>query len=81
MNARIKELYLRAHLVREYPEDDPVHGGNPPTVYWGGEKSAEKFAELIVLECAAYVKNSNCFTFASQSDLCAERLKERFGVK
>ena len=39
------------------------------------------FAELIVLECAAYVKNSNCFTYASQSDLCAERLKERFGVK
>ena len=41
----------------------------------------QKFAELIVRECAAYVKNSNCFTYASQSDLCAERLKERFGVE
>jgi len=53
MNERIKELYQQAHMVREYPLDDPMRGGNPPTVYWGGERSAEKFAELIVRECIA----------------------------
>lgn len=51
MNERLKELYQQAHMVREYPEDDPMRGGNPPTVYWGGERSAERFAELIVKEC------------------------------
>jgi hypothetical protein len=52
MNERIRELYQQAHMVREYPADDPWRGGNPATVYWGGERSAEKFAELIVQECA-----------------------------
>jgi hypothetical protein len=52
MNERIRELYQQAHMVREYPKDDTWRGGNPPTVYWGGEHSAEKFAELIVRECA-----------------------------
>jgi len=50
MNELLTELYNQAHLVREYPADDPMRGGNPPTVYWGGEKSAEKFAELILEE-------------------------------
>ena len=52
MNERIQELYQQAHMVREYPADDPWRGGNPPTVYWGGERSAEKFALLVVQECA-----------------------------
>ena len=51
MNERLKELYQQAHMVREYPADDPMRGGNPPTVYWGGDRSAERFAELIVREC------------------------------
>jgi hypothetical protein len=42
---------------------------------------ANKLAELIVRECAVYVKNSNCFTYASQADLCSERMKEHFGVE
>jgi hypothetical protein len=54
MNERIRELYQQAHMVREYPADDPMRGDNPPTVYWGGERSAERFAELIVRECANY---------------------------
>jgi hypothetical protein len=56
MNERIKELYRQAHMVREYPEDDPMRGGNPPTVYWGGERSAERFAELIVRECMTQIQ-------------------------
>jgi hypothetical protein len=41
----------------------------------------KKFAELLIRECAAYVKNSNCFTYASQADLCAERMTQHFGVE
>ena len=51
MNERIRELYLQAHSVRHY-DNDPSLAGNPPTVYWQGEVSAQRFAELIVRECA-----------------------------
>jgi hypothetical protein len=58
MNERMRELYQQTHMVREYPEDDPWRGGNPPTVYCGGERSAERFAELIVQECLRVSYNS-----------------------
>lgn len=71
MNERIQELLVQSGLlinVSEYRvnELDP---------------NIKKFAELIVKECAKYVKNTNCFTYASQADLCAERMKQHFGVK
>lgn len=50
MNERIKELYRQAHSIRRY-DGDPSREGNPPTVYWQGEVSAQRFAELIVQEC------------------------------
>ncbi len=50
MNERIRLLYEQAHSIRHH-DGDPMRGGNPPTVYWEGETSAEKFAELIVEEC------------------------------
>jgi hypothetical protein len=50
MNERIKELYRQAHGTRHY-DGDPALDGNPPTVYWQGEASAERFAKLIVQEC------------------------------
>jgi hypothetical protein len=77
MNARIRELYKQAHLVREYPTDDPMRGGNPPTVYWGGEASAKKFAELIVQECAGRVDWILAEGGGTQGDL----IREHFGVK
>ena len=49
MNDRIRELYQQAHSIRHH-DGDPMRDGNPPTVYWQGEKSAEKFAELILEE-------------------------------
>jgi len=58
MNARIRELYQQAHSIRHY-DGDPMRDGNPPTVYWQGEKSAEKFAELIVRECLVVINQSN----------------------
>lgn len=51
MNERIKELYQQAHSVR-YHNSDPSRAGNPPTVYWQGEVSAQRFAQLIVQDYA-----------------------------
>ena len=56
MNERLKELYQQAHSIR-YHDGDPMRDGNPPTVYWQGETSAEKFAELIVRECYEHCKD------------------------
>ena len=46
MNPHFKELYRRAHGTRTY-DGDPIYDGNPPTVYWQGEASAARFAQLI----------------------------------
>jgi hypothetical protein len=58
MNDRIRELYQQAHSIR-YHDGDPMRDGNPPTVYWQGEKSSKKFAELIVKECLVVINQSN----------------------
>jgi hypothetical protein len=92
MNERLKELYQQAHMVREYPADDPMRGGNPPTVYWGGDRSAERFAELIVEECAAVceeiagmAETTNTGEMARKTRAtaisCSNFIKNRFGVK
>jgi hypothetical protein len=82
MNKRIRELYQQAHMVREYPEDDPWRGGNPATVYWGGERSAEKFAELIVRECMNKIENE-AFQYAEPvwAVELINDIKEHFGVE
>lgn len=49
MNERLRELYRQAHSIRHY-EGDPAREGNPPTVYWQDEVSAERFAQLILTE-------------------------------
>jgi hypothetical protein len=71
MNERIQQLAEQAGL---YDEKSPDEVPEFTACF-------EKFAELIIRECAVYVKNSNCFTYASQADLCAERMKEHFGVE
>jgi hypothetical protein len=89
MNDRIKELYEQAYLVREYPDSDPMRGGNPPTLYWGGEASAKKFAELIVRECANLCQkfgdelenNRPNKDFDTVAHDCAGIIKEHFGVE
>jgi hypothetical protein len=76
MNDRIRELYQQAHSIR-YHDGDPMRDGNPPTVYWQGEKSAEKFAELIVRECADWTnENVGLITPEARQDLY-----KHFGVK
>jgi len=90
MNDRIRELYQQAHSIR-YHDGDPMRDGNPPTVYWQGEKSAEKFAELIVRECIQELEISRkCdpYTgdlFDCEYNTCIKEqsimLKEHFGVE
>jgi hypothetical protein len=81
MNERIRELYQQAHSIRHY-DGDPMREGNPPTVYWQGEKSAEKFAELIVRECL-----NQCYNRGMNDELYEGQLKaaayieQHFGVK
>ena len=57
MNERLKELYQQAHSIRRY-DGDPALDGNPPTVYWQGEVSAQRFAELILKECAKHAEHA-----------------------
>lgn len=69
MNEQIRKLYQQAHSIRNH-DGDPMRDGNPPTVYWQGETSAEKFAELIVRECARQVTRNE-----------ALNIFEHFGVR
>lgn len=66
MNERIKELYKQAHSIRHY-DGDPALDGNPPTVYWQGEASAERFAKLIVDACVALLEQER-FKLADDLD-------------
>jgi hypothetical protein len=81
MNDRIRELYQQAHSIR-YHDGDPMRDGNPPTVYWQGEKSAEKFAELIIKECLdqCYNRGMNDELYAGQLKAAAY-IEEHFGVE
>jgi hypothetical protein len=82
MNERIRELYQQAHMVREYPKDDPMRGGNPPTVYWGGERSAEKLALLIVQECMNKIENeASQYAEPVWAVELINDIKEHFGVE
>jgi hypothetical protein len=69
-------------MVREYPEDDPMRGSNPPTVYWGDERSAEKFAELIVKKCMDVAKYHTPDTEECEYTwLIHDKIKKYFGVE
>jgi hypothetical protein len=84
MNDRIRELYLQAHSIRHY-DGDPMREGNPPTVYWQGEKSAEKFAELIVKECANHcdllLDHKISSEWSRGTHDCSRAIKKHFGVE
>lgn len=90
MNERIKELYRQAHSIRHY-DGDPAREGNPPTVYWQGEVSAERFAYLIIQECLSkceFVANMATITNTGEMDRktkttaysCATLIRQHFGV-
>jgi hypothetical protein len=82
MNERIRELYRQAHGTRHY-DGDPARDGNPPTVYWQGEVSAERFANLLIQECIQV-----CLSRRDPPNLnykpsvaFADELRLHFGVK
>jgi hypothetical protein len=65
MNERIKELAADA--------------GYPDYMTYGQDKVLEKFAELIIRECAQYIEDK--FDFCGDEIIIAEKLKEQFGIK
>ena len=81
MNERIRELYRQAHSIRHY-DGDPAREGNPPTVYWQGDVSAERFAQLIVKECLEQVRDEVQYEYDWKlADAVSERVKKHFGVE
>lgn len=81
MNERLKELYLQAHSIRNY-DGDPMRDGNPPDIYWQGEASAKRFAELIVREYVRYFNEDyqRDFDVKWREDL-SKGIKQHFGVE
>jgi hypothetical protein len=72
MNERIKELYLQAV---EYSNGQMTLGDTR-------EYFAEKFAELIVSECAnAIVNDSRLSDVRTARNGCVRTIKEHFGVE
>lgn len=83
MNELLKELYLQAHSVRHY-DGDPALDGNPPTVYWQGEVSAQQFAELIVQDCITQIAMMGITNWENDDiswcvEGCIDNIKARFG--
>jgi len=72
MNERIKELAKQAGL--EFDDDLALE---PEPIYYTSQKDLEKFAELIVRECAEQVKNLH----ANKRISGAEIIREHFGVE
>ena len=70
MNERIRELRRQATLVETYTS----HNGS---VHEGKSVDLEKFAELIVKECAGIADEPTSQPFRSYG----EKIKEHFGVE
>ena len=72
MNERIAKLYDQAIIIED--------GGD----YVCGELDPEKFAELIVRECAGIchkmAEDSDSYV-VHDGDTCAEQIKQHFGVE
>ncbi|CAB5220772.1 hypothetical protein UFOVP245_25 [uncultured Caudovirales phage] len=72
MNERIKELALDAGLLLYIDHETPRHyfidAGDD-------QENVEKFAELIVKECANFLKDT------LDDDFAADQLEEHFGIK
>jgi hypothetical protein len=73
MNERIKELAEQAGL--EFDDDLVLE---PEAIYYTTQKDLEKFAELIIQECADV-----CQGFGESGDgyTCSHEILEHFGVE
>jgi hypothetical protein len=72
MNERIRELSEQVGAVRNFI----AMGRNDGVLFT--ESELEKFAELIVEQCARFVAESNAFTYRTQAETCADWLKRHF---
>ena len=73
MNERIRELLAKTNipLFPLFPEQDPA--------WVATDHDMEKFAELIVTECAQFVEDK--FDFCGDELIIAEEIKQHFGVE
>jgi len=85
MNERIRELYEQAHERKPVMVIDP-QTGNPIQAGWankpmyGNEFNPEKFAELIVRECAI-IANQHMEHNEGTDYNVGGKIKQHFGVK
>ena len=78
MNERIKELIEQAG-IESYPAKLLVNTDKEGKVSSKWEIPLEKFAELIVAECAEWIKNTDSDPDIGEED--AKALLEHFGVE
>ena len=78
MNERIKELIEQAG-IESYPAKLLVNADKEGKVSSKWEIPLEKFAELIVAECAEWIKNTDSDPDIGEED--AKALLEHFGVE
>ena len=81
MNERIRELAEQAGL--EFDNDLALE---PEPIYYTTQKDLEKFAELIVKECASQVRFTDLLKCNDDSDgeillQASVQLKQHFGVE
>lgn len=72
MNKRIRELGLSSGMLNYVDHETPRHYFLESNA---DEMCLEKFAELLVLECADFIEQDQ-----GSGDVLANRLKEHFGV-
>ena len=90
MNERIKELIKQAHIVKDYSQYYEYDNGNGPIVFF----DKEKFAELIVRECADVIQKEVSLKYKDGGEteefmgghyagslLARAKIKQHFGVE
>ena len=76
MNERIRELADKAGRFRSH--NGGINGGPNPALLYGDE-NIQKFAELIVRECAGLVQGFPTDSMAYHT--ADQKIKEHFGIK
>jgi hypothetical protein len=90
MNPRLQELYQQAHSIRRH-DSDPLHQGDAPTVYWQGDVSAGRFAQLIIEQCVTALNEMHTWQSVNNQNYprawhdavedAIKQLRQHFGVE
>tara|TARA_R110000822_G_scaffold166159_1_gene306550 strand:- start:829 stop:1050 length:222 start_codon:yes stop_codon:yes gene_type:complete len=73
MNPRIQELAAQCGMEPDVLDE------NEGIIWWLGNSDLEKFAELIIKECAQFVEDT--FDFVGEEIIVKEKMLEHFGVE